>query len=556
MPPPAFDPSELRSSLGDTIEARFELGASVAAGPSTDLVSARDRELGRIVAAKIVRDDAPESEVKRILVEAQVAAQLTHPNVVPLYSLEVTADGKPTFTMQRVRGETLATFIDRCVEARDPKDGQYSLRRRIEIFLGVCDAIAYAHNRGVYHRNIGPSSVMLGPFAEVFVTDWGFALLGDRGQATPVELTVSPPSMHGLMPREAVSAPSVRSAHDLEAERRDRRGLGLLLDELIRLTPRVGNEPAPREAARTRRRIPRALQAIVDATLKDALYRDVRAIAEDVRRYARGESAQARPDTATTRWLRRMMRRPAVLSAILLLMVVAAGGFVLVRRARALDGETELGVRQAALARVSGAVTARADRLDGIAHEIATELYGARAALSLVATSTAVDQTLRGLTRRTGALRAFVVVEGVARVIGAPTPDLPHLTPRGTADARWGDPLKRAPHEPWVVPLVADLTAPDGRSSGVIGVDVPLATLAVLTSRTPADGLRSLRIVDARGRGVDAQGYLSLPPDPALQALIDARVESDILTRDGASLAMARVHTLGWYMVGDAEDAP
>ncbi len=555
MPPPAFDPAELRTSLGDTIEARFELGSSVAAGPSTDLVTARDRELGRIVAAKIVRDDAPESEVKRILVEAQVAAQLTHPNVVPLYSLEVTADGKPTFTMQRVRGETLAVFVERCAEARDPKEGQYSLRRRMEIFLGVCDAIAYAHTRGVYHRNLGPGSVMLGPFAEVFVTDWGFALLGDRAHATPVELTVAPPSMHG-MPREAVSAPAVRSAHDLEAERRDRRGLGLLLDELIRLAPRVGNDPAPASATRSRRRVPKGLQAIADAAMKDALYRDVRAIADDVRRHLRGESAQARPDTASTRLARRVMRRPELLSAALLLLVVAAGGFALVKRVRALDGQTELSARQAALARVSGSVTARADRLDGIANEIATELYGARASLSLVPTSTAVDQALRGLTRRTGALRAFVVQGGAARVIGAVTPDLARLTPRGTADARWGDPLKRAPHEPWVVPLVADLTRPDGRASGVIGVDVPLATLAVLTSMTSSEGLRSLRIVDGRGRGLDAQGYLTTPPDPGLQALIDARVESDLLLRDGLSLALARVHTLGWYMVGDAEDTP
>lgn len=551
MPAPAFDPRELRTSLGDTIEARFELGAKVVETPSTDTVTARDRELGRIVAVKRVHENAPESEVRRILVEAQVAAQLTHPNIVPLYSLEVTADGTPTFTMQRVRGETLDLHIERCVEARDPKDGQYSLRRRMEIFLGVCDAISYAHSHGVYHRNLGPRSVMLGPFAEVFVMDWGFALLGTASAA--IELTVPPPSMSGIP--GTTSPLGNRKSRDLEGERRDRRALALLLGELITLAPRVGDQPAPPAATRARR-LPGDLRAIADAALAGILYSDVRAVADDVRRYLRGESTYARPETPTRRVLRRIQREPVLIATVILVLVVAVGGFALVRRSQTLDAEIETGLRHAALARVSGAVTARADKLDGIANEVSTELYGARAALSVTATSAEVLDTLRGLTRRTGALRAYVVEGGTAQVAGAPTADVALARPHGSPDARWGEPIKRAPHEPWVVPVTADLTRPDGTSSGVVGLDVPLATLAVLTSMSAADGLRSLRIVDARGRGLDAQGFLPADSDPALDALIAARVESDILERPGGSLAVARAHALGWYMVGEGETAP
>lgn len=563
---PGLDLAELAASLGDALETRFELGPRLSEGPHTEIYAARDRELGRSVLVKRARPEAAERELRRLLVEAQVAAQLAHPNVVPLYSLEVTGDGMPAFTMQRVRGETLAKLVERARDAGDPRDGTHALRRRLEIFLGVTDAIAHAHARGVYHRKLTSAAVMLGPFAEVFVTDWGSAMLGDKGEAEPLELTVAPPiSLSGPVPGEVVGAAlRGRSARDVAAELRDRRALGRLLAELVTLTPPSlpgASDPAapsspPPPLARPRRRVHRDLRAIVGAAQRDDGYRDVRALAEDVRRFLRGEVTHARPTHGVEQALRRALRRPAKLLLVLLLAVVSCGGFAVMRRVRTLEEERAGAQRREAVASVSGAVSARADQLDAMASDIMSELYAVRAALSLSRSSTTAREALRVATRRTSALRGFMVDTTEVVVVGARTDALRDLAPIGTADARWGVPTRRAPHEPWVVPVLADLTDASGRSRGVVGLDVPLASLTVLTAATPVPGLRALRVVDAQGRVLDGQGYAAIPIDAELVREVEAEVESNILWRSDHSLALARVHALEWYMVGETEVHP
>jgi serine/threonine protein kinase len=563
---PGLDLAELAASLGDALETRFELGPRLSEGPYTEVYTARDRELGRSVLVKRARLDAPERELRRLLVEAQVAAQLAHPNVVPLYSLEVTADSMPAFTMQRVRGETLAKLVERARDAGDPRDGTHALRRRLEIFLGVTDAIAHAHARGVYHRKLTSAAVMLGPFAEVFVTDWGSAMLGEKGAAEPLELIVAPPiSLSGPITRDLVD-PAVRgrSPRDLAAELRDRRALGRLLAELVTLTSPVApgtSDPAapstpPPPLARPQRRVPRDLRAIVGAAQRDDGYHDVRALAEDVRRFLHGEVTHARPTHTLEQAVRRALRRPAKLLLLLLLVVMSCGGFLLMRRVNALEAERADAKRREAVASVSGAVSARADQLDAMASDIMSELYAVRASLSLSRSSTTAREALRVATRRTSALRGFMVDEADVVVVGAQTTELHSLAPIGTADARWGLPTRRSPHEPWVVPVLADLTDARGTSRGVVGLDIPLASLTILTAAAPVPGLRALRVVDAQGRMLDGQGYTATPTDAELVSQVEARVESNILWRRDHSLALARVHTLEWYMVGETEVHP
>ena len=201
-------------------------------------------------------------------------------------------------------------------------------------------------------------------------------------------------------------------------------------------------------------------------------------------------------------------------------------------------------------------MSARADQLDVMANDIMSELYAVRASLSLSSSSTAAREALRVATRRTSALRGFMIANGDVVMVGAHTDALHALAPIGTADARWSLPTRRAPHEPWVVPVLADLTDARGASRGVVGLDIPLASLTVLTAATPAPGLRALRVVDAQGRVLDSQGYAGAPSDAELVKQVEARVESNILWRRDHSLALARVHTLEWYMVGETEVHP
>src|SRR5262249_28788393 len=112
---------------------------------------------------------------QRFVEEAQVGGQLQHPGVVPVYDLGRFSDGRPYFAMKLVKGRTLA---DRLAERKNPADERGKF---LQIFLQVCQTVAYAHSRGVIHRDLKPSNVMVGSFGEVLVMDWGLAKVLPRG---------------------------------------------------------------------------------------------------------------------------------------------------------------------------------------------------------------------------------------------------------------------------------------------------------------------------------------------------------------------------------------
>jgi len=141
---------------------------------------AQDRGLGRVVALKRLREGLENDQraLRRFILEAQIGAQLEHPNIVPLYSFERSESGLPAIAMQLLEGTTMGDYIRAAAEA--PKSarsqrGEYSLKERVGRLLGACEAIYFAHERGVIHRDLKPDNVMLGHYREVYVMDWGLA---------------------------------------------------------------------------------------------------------------------------------------------------------------------------------------------------------------------------------------------------------------------------------------------------------------------------------------------------------------------------------------------
>src|SRR5262249_2308093 len=126
---------------------------------------------GRDLALKVMRADGAGSAevVQRFREEAQVGGQLQHPNVVPVYELGRSGDGRPYFTMKLVKGTTLASLLS---ERADPA---HERPRFLKVFEQVCQAVAYAHSKGVIHRDLKPSNVLVGAFGEVQLMDWGLA---------------------------------------------------------------------------------------------------------------------------------------------------------------------------------------------------------------------------------------------------------------------------------------------------------------------------------------------------------------------------------------------
>src|SRR5262249_48354619 len=147
---------------------------------------ARDEELNREVALKEIRPHYahdPESRA-RFLLEAEVTGGLEHPGVVPVYGLGTDADGRPFYAMRLVKGDSLKEAVARFHRGESagqvPGGRALAFRQLLRRFVDVCNAVAYAHSRGVLHRDLKPANILLGPYGETLVVDWGLAKVVGR----------------------------------------------------------------------------------------------------------------------------------------------------------------------------------------------------------------------------------------------------------------------------------------------------------------------------------------------------------------------------------------
>ena len=156
---------------------RFEPIDEIGRGGMGVVMVARQLSLDRLVAIKMLTDEEPGPEDRdRFIAEAVVTGELDHPNIVPIHDLGIDSAGRLFYAMKWVRG----TPWNRILRDR-------SREENLETLLRVCDAVAFAHSRGVIHRDLKPHNVMLGDFGEVLVMDWGLAAtVTDNGIAEPL----------------------------------------------------------------------------------------------------------------------------------------------------------------------------------------------------------------------------------------------------------------------------------------------------------------------------------------------------------------------------------
>jgi eukaryotic-like serine/threonine-protein kinase len=171
---------------------RFEQLGEVNRGGIGLINAARDPVIGRYVAIKTLRPDLHEDErmTSEFGAEAQIMGQLEHPNVVPIYDLGED-DGSPFIVMKLVRGKSLGQLV---TEAAGAGNGLRELPRFVQIVLRLCDAVSYAHSRSVIHCDIKPNNVMVGDFGQVYLMDWGAAVLKSSSAEAPSAEEGPPPS--------------------------------------------------------------------------------------------------------------------------------------------------------------------------------------------------------------------------------------------------------------------------------------------------------------------------------------------------------------------------
>lgn len=167
--PSVFPPAASPERVQDEVQ--------IGRGGMGSVSSAFDRLLLRRFARKTMhkRSRVSSAATLRFIEEAQISAQLDHPNIVPVHDLALNEeDDKLYFTMKLVDGETLSKVFGRLHQ--EPFSGR-ELERVLRIFLKVCDAVSFAHSRGVVHRDLKPDNIMVGSHGQVYVMDWGVALL-------------------------------------------------------------------------------------------------------------------------------------------------------------------------------------------------------------------------------------------------------------------------------------------------------------------------------------------------------------------------------------------
>jgi serine/threonine-protein kinase len=351
---------------------RFRVLRPHARGGLGAVFVALDTELHREVALKQILDQhaGDHESRRRFLLEAEVTGGLEHPGIVPVYGLGSYADGRPYYAMRFIRGDSLKEAIARFHAdeglKRDPGRRSLELHQLLRRFVDVCNAIDYAHSRGVLHRDLKPGNVIVGKYGETLVVDWGLAK--PLGHAEPAgrsaERTLVPSSgsgAAGTLPGSALGTPAYMSpeqaAGDLEhlGPRSDVYSLGATLYCLLTGRPpfegedlgailrgvQAGDFPAPRALDPT---IDRALEAVclkaMVLKLEDR-YATPRELAEEVERWKADEPVAAWREPLVRRSRRWVRRHRTLVTAAAAVLVMALAGLGILAGVQARANERE-----------------------------------------------------------------------------------------------------------------------------------------------------------------------------------------------------------------------
>jgi eukaryotic-like serine/threonine-protein kinase len=252
LPDGALDHLKEVASEPDLAGTPYEIVGTIGQGGMGTVYLACDRELDREVALKVVQ--LHQEDTERMLREARILARLEHPGIVPVHDVGVLPDGRAWYVMKRVRGSRL-----------DEHARSLSLPDRLRAFERICEAVAFAHAHGVIHRDLKPENVMVGPFGEVLVMDWGVAKLQGEGEAQGT-----------IMGTPGYMAPEQeRGEVERIDERADVYALGAILSFLLQ-----GEEPIPRPL--------KAIRSRAMAAEPEGRYPTVRELSADLGRYLDG----------------------------------------------------------------------------------------------------------------------------------------------------------------------------------------------------------------------------------------------------------------------------
>ncbi len=281
----------LENRSPDTL-GRYPVTGFLGEGGMGQILQVRDEDVGREMAAKVIRGQDSAQALTKFVREAQITGQLEHPNIVPMHELGTTADGQFYFTMKRIDGQDLSALL----RDDDEKAQGLTLFDYLQILLKVCDAMSLAHSRGVIHRDLKPANIMVGQFGEVQVMDWGLARLVGQPDTAEAGCTLDLgggqlaqrargggseeplKTLDGAVVGTAHYMPPTQAPGDVRKidQRADVYALGAILYQMLTLEPPfegdsvwevlervIAGHPTPPSKRTLERQIPAELEAVV-----------------------------------------------------------------------------------------------------------------------------------------------------------------------------------------------------------------------------------------------------------------------------------------------------
>lgn len=334
-----------------------------------------DLNIGREVAMKMaVNSDDTDEALKRLIHEARVTANLEHPNIVPVHEINSDNNNDVYYTMKYVQGDNLGKILDSLAQNDPEYIDKYPLIRLLNIFLRVCDGVAFAHSKGVIHRDLKPENIMVGDYGEVLLMDWGISKvlnkvnfgLDDSEINIQVNLEALSKKCKGknsfmtTRTGEVFGTPAFMAPEQIKGQNEDVDGrtdiyaLGGILYYILALhcpvqnedvaelfkTVLEGNVVAPNKLKRSldhcmphtaNHQIPDSLSAVTMKCLEvnpDARYKEVKTLQEDIRKFMNGFATEAEHASKLKLFSLMVSRNSFFVMIILLILTLTLVGYV------------------------------------------------------------------------------------------------------------------------------------------------------------------------------------------------------------------------------------